>query len=129
MEDEKNSVGRPLIFKTPEELQAKINEYFVNEPKWTLAGLALSLGIDRKTLYNYKDRDEFFHIVKKAVETVESRYEERLIYDNSPTGVIFALKNMGWTDKSEMDVTSKGEQINGFNYIPPSNDTNPVQPG
>jgi hypothetical protein len=26
---------------------------------------------------------------------------------------------MGWSDKTEMDVTSKGEQIMGFNYIPP----------
>jgi len=119
--------GRPLIFETPDDLKIKVDEYFENETKWTLAGLAYHLGIDRHTLYNYKEREDFFHIIKAATDRVAARYEERLVYENSPTGVIFALKNMGWSDKSEMDVTSKGEQINGFNYIAP-NDSNSVQP-
>ena len=59
----------------------------------------------RHTLYNYKEREEFFHIIKKATEKVEARYEKRLIYENNPTGVIFALKNMGWRDKSEIEQT------------------------
>lgn len=123
-----NKVGRPLLFKTPEELQAQVDLYFANESKWTLAGLAFHLGIDRQTLYNYKERDVFFDIVKKATDKVAAKYEERLIYENNPTGVIFALKNMGWSDKTEMDLTSKGEQLQGFNYIPP-HDNNSVQPG
>lgn len=126
--EEKHPGGRPLLFKTADELQVKVDDYFKDQKKPTLAGLAEHLDIDRKTLYNYKDRDEFFHIIKKATEKIERVYEERLIWDNSPTGVIFALKNMGWSDKTEMDVTSKGEQIQGFNYIPPSNDSNSVQP-
>lgn len=117
--EEKQPLGRPLLFKSPDELKAKVDEYFETEQKWTLAGLAFFLGIDRQTLYNYKEREEFFDIIKSAVDRVAARYEERLVYDNAPTGVIFALKNMGWSDKSEMDLTSKGEQINGFNYIAP----------
>ena len=117
--EEKHPGGRPLLFKTASELQEKVDNYFVTQKKWTLAGLAEHLNIDRKTLYNYKDRDQFFHIIKKATEKVERIYEEKLIWENSPTGVIFALKNMGWSDKTEMDVTSKGEQIMGFNYISP----------
>ena len=95
--------GRPLIFETPEQLERAVDHYFANEPKPTLAGLAVHLGIGRRTLYEYDDRDEFSHIIKEARERVEAIYEERLIYSDKPTGVIFALKNMDWRDKSELD--------------------------
>lgn len=103
----KNPVGRPLIFKSTEELTTLIDKYFDEEVKPTLAGLAYQLGIDRQTLYNYKERDEFFDIIKKARDYVESFYEKRLIYENNPTGVIFALKNMGWRDKTETELSGK----------------------
>ena len=99
--------GRPIKY-TAEDLQTKVNEYFEVEPKPTIAGLAVHIGTDRKTLYNYKERDEFFHILKEAVDRVEAKYEGRLIYENNPTGVIFALKNMGWKDKTESDVRVEG---------------------
>lgn len=98
--------GRPLLFETPDELSTQVMDYIQNEKKPTLAGLAYHLGIDRHTLYNYKDRPEFFHIIKKATDYVEYKYEERLIYDTNPTGVIFALKNMGWKDKQEIEQSS-----------------------
>lgn len=101
--EEKNLGGRPLIFSSPQELKEKVDNYFETEEKWTLAGLAYHLDIDRQTLYNYKERDGFFDIIKKATDKVASRYEERLIYNNNPTGVIFALKNMGWSDKTETE--------------------------
>lgn len=103
-------VGRPLKY-TVEELTVKVNEYFETQERQTLAGLALFLGIDRQTLYNYRERDEFFDIIKESVNRVEAKYEERLIYENAPTGVIFALKNMGWKDKSEVE-QSGGLTIN-----------------
>ena len=95
--------GRPLLFDTPEKLQEAIDKYIVTESRPTLAGLAYHLGIDRHTLYNYKERPYFFHIIKKSTDYVEATYEERLIYQQNPTGVIFALKNMGWKDKQELD--------------------------
>lgn len=99
--------GRPLKY-TADELQAKVNEYFETESQPTIAGLAVFLGIERKTLYNYKEQDELLHIVKDAISRVEAKYEGRLIYANNPTGVIFALKNMGWKDKTEQDVRVEG---------------------
>ena len=99
--------GRPLKY-TPTDLQAKIDEYFATEQKPTIAGLAVFLEMDRQTLYNYRERDEFFDILKRAVNKVEAKYEGRLIYENNPTGVIFALKNMGWKDKTEQDVRVEG---------------------
>jgi hypothetical protein len=105
------AAGRPLIWKTPEELQEKVDQYFDSTNRWTLAGLAVFLGIDRQTLYNYSKRDQYFDIIKSARDKVESIYEERAIYENNPTGVIFALKNMGWTDRMAQDHTTKGEKI------------------
>ena len=104
--------GRPMIWETPEKLQEMVDQYFESTDRWTLSGLAVFLGIDRKTLYNYEERDEFFHIIKNAKSKVESIYEERAIYENNPTGVIFALKNMGWTDRVANDHTTGGEKIN-----------------
>ncbi len=109
------AIGRPLLFETPEALEEAIDGYIQEEKKPTLAGLAFHLGIDRHTLYNYKEREDFFHIIKKATDYVEQKYEERLIYESNPTGVIFALKNMGWKDKQEVEsqTTIKDERIDG----------------
>ena len=104
--------GRPPIWKDPIELDKLVDEYFLSTQRPTLSGLAVYLGIDRQTLYNYKEKDEFFDIIKKATAKVESIYEERAIYENNPTGVIFALKNMGWTDRIANDHTTGGEKIN-----------------
>ena len=39
----------------------------------------------------------------------------------TPAFSIFSAKNMfGWRDKQEIDHTSKGEKISGFNYVEPS---------
>lgn len=97
--------GRPLIFDDPKELEKSISDYFRHEKRPTLSGLAVYLGVGRRTLYEYADREAFSHIIKSATQQVEAKYEERLIYENNPTGVIFALKNMGWKDRSEVENT------------------------
>ena len=100
--------GRPLRFETPEELQTQVDIYFSTTERITLAGLALALDISRQTLLNYEEREEFLDIIKKARERVEAKYEERLVYEQQPTGVIFALKNMTWKDKTEQDLNLSG---------------------
>ena len=102
--------GRPMIWKDPIELSNLIADYFDQTKRPTLSGLAVFLEVDRHTLYNYKERDEFFHIIKRATAKVESIYEERAIYENNPTGVIFALKNMGWSDNKKIDLAVSKEQ-------------------
>jgi len=103
--------GRPMIWKDPIELADLISDYFNQTTRPTLSGLAVFLEVDRQTLYNYKQRDEFFGIIKRATSKVESIYEERMIYENNPTGVIFALKNMGWSDRVSNDHTTNGKDI------------------
>ncbi|MBC2478150.1 DNA-packaging protein, partial [Clostridium beijerinckii] len=107
--DEKKEVGRPRAFNSQEELEQKIMEYWQrceqNNKPYTLSGLALWIGIDRRTLYNYSTRDEFFPTIKKAKDIVEASMEERaLTGDNNVTFSIFALKNnFGWRDKQEIE--------------------------
>jgi hypothetical protein len=116
MEDDKK-VGRPKLFKTPEELEEKINTYFYQckeeERPYTMSGLAFALGIDRKTLINYGKDEEFFHTIKKARDFVEQYVEERLLTQSGvTTGVIFNLKNnFDWKDKQEIDANVKTQEI------------------
>jgi hypothetical protein len=99
--------GRPKLFQSEDELIEQINQYFNEEDKPTLAGLAYFIGIDRQTLYNYKKQDKFFGVIKKARDHIESIYEARLLYSDKPTGVIFALKNMNWSDRQEITQTTE----------------------
>jgi hypothetical protein len=110
--------GRPPIWETPDQLQAGIDLYFEVEAKVlvgyedgepiyalqpTMSGLALSLGVDRKTITNYANKDEFFPAIKKARNMVENALERHL-YGKNVTGAIFNLKNnFGWVDKREVD--------------------------
>lgn len=94
--------GRPLKFKTAEELQKKIDEYFAETLKeeWTWTGLALHLDTSRETLREYKERPEYVDSLKKALLKVENGYELDL-KKHGRTGTIFALKNFDWKDKKE----------------------------
>ena len=105
-----NNGGKPRIFATPEDLEAKVAEFFQEaiDNKWTLTitRLALYLGFNsRNMLYEYRDREnfqEYSGIIKRAMLCVEMSYEEAL-HTFKYGGAVFALKNMGWADKSEVD--------------------------
>lgn len=110
-----NAVGRPLAFESVEDLERAIDEYFDSaayigegdERQYapTMSGLALALGVDRKTITNYGNKQEFFPTIKKARSRVEVALEQRL-YGQPVAGVIFNLKNnFGWMDqpKDELD--------------------------
>ena len=101
-------VGRPLKFKTVEELQKKIEAYFNSVPiaEWTITGLALALDTYRKVLCEYEtldSRKEYSNTIKKAKLMVENSYELDL-KKSGRTGTIFALKNFNWKDKSELEL-------------------------
>lgn len=114
--------GRPPVYKSADEMQKKILEYFetgaqshdkdgnlVFRP--TITGLAYHLGFEsRQSFYDYEVKGDFSYILKRARLRVEAAREEAL-YDPSCTGTIFALKNMGWSDKQEFDHTTQGEKM------------------
>jgi len=69
----------------------------------TVTGLAMWLGFcDRQSLYDYEKREGFSCIIKAARLAVENDYEKAL-RSQSCTGAIFALKNMGWRDRTEVE--------------------------
>ena len=88
----------------PDELEKKIEEYFVATPlKTTVCGLALFLGFaSRQSVYDYKEKEDCAYIIKRALLRIQGNYELRL-HGNNPTGAIFALKNMGWKDNPIID--------------------------
>ena len=103
---EKNKGGRPLKYKTVEELQSDINGYFAEEETPTMAGLAFHLGIDRQTLYNYEKRDKFFDTIKRARNQIVVELEKALMREGR-AGQIFLAKNYGYTDKQEHEHTGE----------------------
>lgn len=119
--------GRPPVYEYPEKMLEKIIEYFEENDKedLTVTGLALYLGFSsRQSLFAYGKKKEFSYIISRAKLMVESKYESNLSGSNA-TGSIFALKNMGWKDKSESEISGKLTQniINlGKGIKPPDND-------
>lgn len=125
-------MGRPLKFETPESLQNQIDLYFEQctgeDGKFstppTVSGLAYFLDTSRETLMNYEMREDFFDAIKRAKARILAFNEEQLYRNTQVTGVIFNLKNnFGFADRQEIDHTTKGEEIKGFNYITPQHDT------
>lgn len=101
--------GRPRKWETPQELEEAIENFFFpptggERGKVTIAGLAYNLGFEsRQSFYDYEEIPEFSYIIKRARLRVETAYEEKLS-EGSCTGAIFALKNMGWKDKTESEI-------------------------
>lgn len=98
--------GRPLKFKSVEELQEKIDNFFktCDEKKepYTMTGLALALDTSRNVLLTYENKDEYSNSIKKARNKCEA-YAEKCLFSNkaSTAGVIFNMKNnYGWADKN-----------------------------
>lgn len=87
----------------------------------TITGLTLYLGFSSMdALDDYSKRTpEFSEVVKRAKLRVVNRYERNLS-GNSPTGSIFALKNMGWNDGNFLgDGAESTGGIIAFKYIIP----------
>ena len=125
----KKKGGRPLKFKTPEELEKRIEEYFKyakdNMEVPTVSGLAWFLGTNRQCLLRYQEEDDdllrsvpddvkcmFRDTVKQAKARIEAGYEQALFSKNSAVGAIFTLKNnYGWVDKQEVEQTNKTIEV------------------
>jgi hypothetical protein len=130
---EKNKGGRPLKYKTAEELQAAIDKYFIDcqgepylnldgtpmlnkygevvmkhsEPP-TITGLALALGFNsRQSLLNYEEKSEFMDTITRAKARVEKYAESRLFDKDGANGAKFSLANnfKAWKEKQEVELT------------------------
>lgn len=117
---------RQPYYKTPEEMQAVIDRYFLacqgkplldNDGKPTrdkfgeiilmdakpptVTGLALALGFtSRQALLNYQAKKAFVDTVTRAKSRVEEYTEERLFDRDGQRGAEFSLKhNFRWEEK------------------------------
>ena len=108
----KHPGGRPRKYESAEQMQVAIDAYFEDTEKTTICGLALFLGfVSRNSLLSYEGySEEFFGTIKTAKSRVEAYYEGHLVESNA-AGSIFALKNFGWKDKIDHDLTSDGKPI------------------
>jgi hypothetical protein len=108
-------VGRPKKFKSAEELQKAINEYFdmcdAEGRPYTVSGLAYALDTNRQTLINYGEDYEFIDTIKRAKAKIEAFNEAMLYSKDVPTaGVIFNLKNnYDWKEKQEIEADVKND--------------------
>lgn len=81
------------------------------ETEWleppSLVGLADFIGVDRQTLLNYRNKDEFFGTLRAAKTRIE-RYEAmRLVTTANPKGIEFSLRNNhDWVDAQTLSVTT-----------------------
>jgi len=110
------SRGQPPKYKDKAAFQKKIDEYFasITDDKGeykrppTVSGMAIFLGfVDRRSMYHYRDKDEFYGSVKRAIGMVEAYNEEQTAKGSRCAGNIFILKNFDWTDRQE--ITQKGD--------------------
>jgi len=119
-------MGKKPLYESAESLQEKIDEYIelcgdVDNPKpLTYTGLAYHLGFSsRQSVWVYSKReDELSLPIKRAMLRIEQSYEEGLRSQHS-TGSIFALKNRGWRDKAEVELSTIDEdgKSKGFNFV------------
>lgn len=129
MEEEKRMVGRPKKYENAQEMQEKIDQYFVSCFKpildkngnpvmnpltgdfylqqyrpFTMSGLANALDMSRQSLLNYSKEDEFLDTIERARRKVEVYTEEKLFEKETCNGSKFSLSNnFGWTEKQEIE--------------------------
>lgn len=123
----KKTVGRPPKYKSKEEIEGLIEDYFkscegeilkgpdgkpilnkwgnpviINQRPPTVTGLALALGFtNRLSLLNYQGKKEFVNTITRAKARVEQYTEERLFDRDGVNGAKFSLTNnfAGWGEK------------------------------
>jgi len=135
------NVGRPPKYKSKEEIQEKIEQYFrdckgeilkddegntifnkfgnpviVGEKPLTVTGLALALGFaSRQALLNYQAKKEFNDAITRAKSRVEEYAESRLFDRDGSNGAQFSLRNnfKGWDGGQEksQDEMAKLDEI------------------
>ena len=93
-----------FVLELPQELRERI-EVRSGEVKQKPERLMLmAIESSCSALDEYAQRPEFLNSVKKAKLRVEMEYEKAL-HSRNPSGPIFALKNFGWTDKQDVEVS------------------------
>jgi hypothetical protein len=119
--------------KDAEAVQNRINEFFIlyaeNDMKPTVAGMAMALGTDRKTLwamktggpangagYKYDLPPEVSLTLKKAYNLMENLWETYMNSGkvNPISGIFLGKNNYGYSDKQEYVLTPNTQSDNDY---------------
>ena len=112
-----NNGGRPRKFESAADVYEQgtiyINGCLESGKHLTFTGLCLALGLGKDTFNDYAsgkydNSEEVFSFPLKELKQRIEQYAENKLFANNPTGAIFALKNYGWKDKSETELTGPG---------------------
>lgn len=87
----------------PRVFENRVRRYFEGEGPYTFAGLYLYLGVSKSKYRKLQKDPDFKDAIDYAQTKMEQQYEEKLMGSNV-TGAIFALKNMGWSDQTKIDL-------------------------
>lgn len=99
--------GRDPFYDSPEDMQRMIDAYFRTEKIPSIPGLAYHLGFaDKKSLMDYEAKEEFWFPIKRAKLRIEAFNAKELHREKGNiTGIIFTLKNLGWKDQQDIDLS------------------------
>jgi hypothetical protein len=116
-------ITKPLKLTNPAEVDEKIQEYFARQDAagrpYTVIGIANALGLyNRDDLYRYERMDfaedylktfgeslsRISDLLKRATAQCEEYVVETAITAKNPAGSIFIAKNMGYKDKTEVEI-------------------------
>ena len=111
-----SKVGRPTKYN--ETILAKAREYLddhesMGDPVPSHAGLGVCLDVTRETLYQWeKEKPEFSDTLRKIKQKQEQiLVAHGLLSTFNPTITKLMLANHGYSEKTQTDITSKGERI------------------
>jgi len=99
-------VGRPRSYTDEqiEEIKGKFLEYINSENIPIIAEFAYKNEIPRNTLYDYP---EFSTLVRRCIDKKESQLEKLgLDGDVNTSMAIFSLKQLGWRDKQDLNMST-----------------------
>ncbi len=132
-------MARPTILD--EDMLVRAEEFidkrtdFLEELVPTFEGLALCLGISRETVYAWEDSgdkedaspnlERFSDIAKRLRATQSEKLLQKSLQGKyNPLIAKLMLAKHGYVDKTEQDITSKGEQIGTIDPIAAAEFTN-----
>lgn len=120
--------GQPTLYS--EAMLSRSRDYLVKykEPGMdevvpSVEGLADYLGVSRQTIYNWADDEDklpFFDILQQLlVKQGKLLVNSGLKGDFSSLITKMMLTKHGYVEKTETDITTRGEKVMGINYIVP----------
>lgn len=100
-------MGRPALYgpKDIARIQTEFREYIETTDIPIVAEFAYKHHVSREALYQY---DDFFTLLKDCTTKKEAALEALALKgDVNVTMAIFSLKQLGWTDKTQTELTGK----------------------